>query len=43
MQTESKSESVYNPYCPVKEQSKSKENQNLNQTKIKKQIREKTP
>ena len=29
MQTESKNESVLNPYCPVKEQSN--ENQNLNQ------------
>ena len=31
MQTESKEKSVYNPICPVKAQSKSNENQNINQ------------
>ena len=36
--------SVYNPPCPVKAQSKSKENQKINQKKkSKKRIREKTP
>ena len=35
--------SVSNPSCPVKAQSISKENQNLNQKEIKKRIREKTP
>ena len=36
--------SVWNPSCPVKAQSISKENQNINQKeKIKKRIREKTP
>ena len=36
--------SVYNPICPVKAQSISKENQNINQKeKIKKRIRVKTP
>ena len=44
MQTESKNESVLNPICPVRAQSKSKENQKINQKeKIKKRIREKTP
>ena len=36
--------SVYNPPCPVKAQSKSKENQKINQKKkSQKRIREKTP
>ena len=44
MQTESKNESVSNPIRPVRAQSKSKENQKINQKeKIKKRIREKTP
>ena len=43
MQTESKEKSVWNPFCPVKVQSKRKSKDKSKRKKIKKQIREKTP